>query len=92
MRRTGRAKCLGAHVRAVLNARDGVFLQLGAFGAERNGPKAELHAHGLIVASLFDRMPAAMMPTTSQRNHLRHHLGLALTFACQLRCVDRARH
>ena len=82
MRRTCRAKCLGAHVRAVLNARDGVFLQLGAFGAERNGSKAEFHAHGLIAASLFDHMPAAMMPTTPQRNHLRHHLGLTLTFAC----------
>lgn len=77
---------------AVPNARDGVFLQLGAFGAERNGSESELHAHGPIVASLLDRMPTAMMSTTPQRDHLRHHLGLALTFACQLRCVDLARH
>lgn len=81
-----------AHVGAVLNARDGVFLQLGAFGAERNGPKAELHAYGLIVASLFDRMPAAMMPTTPQRDHLRHNLGLALTFGVPAPVCRPARH
>ena len=93
MRRTGRAKCLGAHVRAVLNARDGVFLQLGAFGAERNGSEPEFDASGLFaVGSLLTLVAAAMMPAAPQCNHLRHHLGLACTFARQLRRVDRARH
>lgn len=80
-------------MRAVLNACDGVFLQLGTFGAERNGSESEPYARGHIaVASLLVRTPTAMMPAAPQCDYLRHHLGLTLTFTRQLRCVDRARH
>lgn len=93
VRGASRAKCLGAHVGTVLDARGGVGLQLGALGAERNGSEPELDASGLFtVGSLLTLVASAMMPTAPQCNHLRHHLGLAFTFARQLRRVDRARH
>ena len=45
-------------MRTAFNACDGVFSQLGAFGAERDGPESKLHARGRIAAGTVARADA----------------------------------